>query len=100
MATITITIETKEALTLSDIQEFAHIYDATFVKADGNIKYSRAEWEDEDDFIRCCNDDKMQAVINGESLDDMAERRCREDERAEEEYYNRLYAEIGGKLSY
>lgn len=100
MATITITIETKEPLTLSDIQEFAHIYDATFVKADGNIKYSRNEWEDEDYFVKCCNDDKMQAEINGESLDDMADRREDEDKEAEEEYRSRLSAEISGKLSY
>lgn len=100
MATITITIETKEPLTLSDIQEFAHIYDATFVKADGNIKYSRNEWEDEDYFIKCCNDDKMQAEINGETLWDMADRREDEDKEAEEEYHDRLSAEISGKLSY
>jgi hypothetical protein len=100
MATITITIETKEALTLSDIQEFAHIYGAEFVKADGNIKYSRDEWEDEDYFIKCCNDDNMQAEINGETLWDMVDRREREDERAEEEYHDRLSAEISGKLSY
>lgn len=100
MATITITIETKEPLTLSDIQEFAHIYGAEFVKADGNIKYSRDKWEDEDYFIKCCNDDKMQAVVNDESLDDMADRREDEDKEAEEEYRSRLSAEISGKLSY
>ena len=100
MATITITIETIEPLTLSDIQEFAHIYDATFVKADGNIKYSRDKWEEEDYFIKCCNDDKMQAEINGETLWDIADRREDEEAEAEEEYRRRLSAEISGKLSY
>ncbi|MBQ3679768.1 MAG: hypothetical protein IJP79_07480 [Paludibacteraceae bacterium] len=100
MATITFKIDTDTPITLGDIHDMATAYDASYIEVDGIIKYSNHQWEDEDDFVKWCNDDKIGATINGESLDDIAERREREDEEAEQDWLDRLYAEVSGKLSY
>ncbi len=98
--TITITIETDTPITLSDVHDMATAYNASYIEVDGAIKYSNHQWEDEDDFIEWCKRDDITAVINEESLDDMADRREDEDKEAEQEYRDMLSAEVCGKLSY